>query len=291
MERFVSHITLRQLAVFSEVLKHSSTSKAAQTLALSQSAVSASLLDLERQLGIQLFNRVGKKLLVNEHGRLLYPRAMALLEQAREIEQLFDAGQGHIRLAASSTIGNYLLPEKMAAFQQNQSGTRIELQIGNSQQVIEAVSQFSADVGLIEGACYHPNIVSIPWSEDELVLFAARADIRYQQPVSLQTLADSAWIVREPNSGTRQRVNQDVLSKLPHFTLAYELGNSEAVKQAVRHGLGISCLSRLVIADLLLTGELQTIISPLQAIKRSLYLIHHQQKPLSKVIQQFLHFC
>ncbi len=82
------HITLRQLEVFAEVLKSGSTTQASQMLALSQSAVSAALTDLEGQLGVQFFDRVGKRLVVNEHGRLLYPRVVALLEQAGEIEQL-----------------------------------------------------------------------------------------------------------------------------------------------------------------------------------------------------------
>ncbi|SQI38202.1 HTH-type transcriptional activator CmpR [Providencia alcalifaciens] len=82
-------ITLRQLEVFTEVLKSGSTTQASQLLALSQSAVSASLTDLEGQLGVQLFDRVGKRLVTNEHGRLLYPKALALLEQAFEVEQLF----------------------------------------------------------------------------------------------------------------------------------------------------------------------------------------------------------
>ncbi len=83
------HITLRQLEVFAEVLKSGSTTQASVMLALSQSAVSAALTDLEGQLGVQLFDRVGKRLVVNEHGRLLYPRALALLEQAVESNNCF----------------------------------------------------------------------------------------------------------------------------------------------------------------------------------------------------------
>ena len=96
------HITLRQLEVFAEVLKSGSTTQASVMLALSQSAVSAALTDLEGQLGVQLFDRVGKRLVVNEHGRLLYPRALALLEQAVEIEQLFRENNGAIRIYAST---------------------------------------------------------------------------------------------------------------------------------------------------------------------------------------------
>ena len=97
------HITLRQLEVFAEVHKSGSTTQASQMLALSQSAVSAALTDLEGQLGVQLFDRVGKRLVVNEHGRLLYPRALALLERALEIEQLF-RGSGSTPAAPSATI-------------------------------------------------------------------------------------------------------------------------------------------------------------------------------------------
>lgn len=101
------HITLRQLEVFAEVHKSGSTTQASQMLALSQSAVSAALTDLEGQLGVQLFDRVGKRLVVNEHGRLLYPRALALLERATEIEQLFRGDNGAIGstpAAPSATI-------------------------------------------------------------------------------------------------------------------------------------------------------------------------------------------
>ncbi len=132
------HITLRQLEVFAEVLKSGSTTQASVMLALSQSAVSAALTDLEGQLGVQLFDRVGKRLVVNEHGRLLYPRALALLEQAVEIEQLFREDNGAIRIYASSTIGNYILPAVIARYRHDYPQLPIELSVGNSQDVMQA---------------------------------------------------------------------------------------------------------------------------------------------------------
>ncbi|MGY4655759.1 DNA-binding transcriptional LysR family regulator [Ewingella americana] len=110
------HITLRQLEVFAEVLKSGSTTQASIVLSLSQSAVSAALADIEGQLGVQLFDRVGKRLVINEHGRLLYPKALALLEQAAEIERLFSKDNGSLRIGASSTIGNYMLPGMIANY-------------------------------------------------------------------------------------------------------------------------------------------------------------------------------
>lgn len=167
------HITLRQLEVFTEVLKSGSTTQASMVLALSQSAVSAALSDLETQLSVRLFDRVGKRLVVNEHGRLLYPKAMALLEQASEIEQLFKGESGALRIAASSTIGNYILPPMMAAYRRDFPVTPLELHVGNSHDVISAVAEFNADLGLIEGPCHMPELTTQSWLEDELVVFAA----------------------------------------------------------------------------------------------------------------------
>ena len=143
-------------------------------LALSQSAVSAALTDLEGQLGVQLFDRGGKRLVVNEHGRLLYPRALALLEQATEIEQLFREDNGAIRVYASSTIGNYILPEVVARYRQDFPTLPLEMSVGNSGDVINAVIDFRVDIGLIEGPCHNVDIIAEPRLEDELVVLPLR---------------------------------------------------------------------------------------------------------------------
>ncbi len=285
------HITLRQIEVFTEVLKSGSTTQASQQLALSQSAVSAALSDLEGQLGVQLFDRVGKRLVVNEHGRLLYPRAVGLLEQAGEIEQLFREENGAIRIYASSTIGNYLLPGMIAGYRRDFPRLPLEMSVGNSQDVINAVVDFRVDVGLIEGPCHMSELISEPWLEDELVVFAAPDAPILQQPVTLEALSKMQWILREQGSGTREIVDYLLLSHLPQFELAMELGNSEAIKHAVRHGMGISCLSRRVIADQLEAGTLVEVTIPLPRLSRTLYRIRHRQKHISKALARFLSYC
>jgi DNA-binding transcriptional LysR family regulator len=285
------HITLRQLEVFAEVLKSGSTTQASQMLSLSQSAVSAALTDLEGQLGVQLFDRVGKRLVVNEHGRLLYPRALATLEQATEIEQLFREDNGAIRVYASSTIGNYILPEIIARYRRDFPTLPLELSVGNSQDVITAVSDFRVDIGLIEGPCHAAEIIAEPWLEDELVVFAAPGSALLTGEVTLARLAEAPWILRERGSGTREIVDYLLLSHLPEFHLGMELGNSEAIKHAVRHGLGISCLSRRVIAEQLDSGTLVELPVPLPRLTRKLWRIHHRQKHLSNALQRFLRYC
>lgn len=285
------HITLRQLEVFAEVLKSGSTTQASQMLALSQSAVSAALSDLEGQLGVQLFDRVGKRLVVNEHGRLLYPRVVGLLEQATEVEQLFKEDNGAIRVYASSTIGNYILPEMIAHYRRDFPSLPLEMSVGNSQDVINAVADFRVDIGLIEGPSHMTELVTEPWLEDELVVFSSPDAPLLKQPVTLESLAEQQWILREKGSGTREIVDYLLLSHLPQFHLGMELGNSEAIKHAVRHGLGISCLSRRVIAEQLESGSLVEVSVPLPRLVRTLYRIHHRQKHISNALQRFLKYC
>ncbi|MEG0232037.1 MAG: DNA-binding transcriptional regulator YeiE [Hafnia sp.] len=285
------HITLRQLEVFTEVLKCGSTTQASSALSLSQSAVSAALSDLETQLSVRLFDRVGKRLVVNEHGRLLYPKAMALLEQAGEIEHLFQSEAGALRIAASSTIGNYILPKMIAGYRRDFPAVPLELNVGNSRDVINAVADFRVDLGLIEGPCHMPDLLTQTWQQDELVVFAAPDHPLLQAPVTLDALAQAPWILREAGSGTREVVEHILLSHLSHFDLVMELGNSEAIKHAVRYGIGISCLSRRVIEEQLQTGVLVEVPVPLSRLNRALYLIHHRQKHMSKALERFLSYC
>ncbi|BBI91649.1 putative DNA-binding transcriptional regulator [Serratia symbiotica str. Tucson] len=285
------HITLRQLAVFTEVLKSGSTTQASVVLSLSQSAVSAALADLEGQLGVKVFDRVGKRLVINEHGRLLYPKALAMLEQVGEIEQLFCHGAAALRIAASSTIGNYILPEMIGRYWKGFLDSQLELNVSNSQDVIAAVADLRVDLGLIEGPYHTRELVTQPWLEDELVVFAAPDDPLTQLPLTLEALANAPWILREPGSGTREVLEQLLLVHMPQFQLVMELGNSEAIKHAVRHGIGISCLSRRVVDEQLISGALVELKVPLPPLMRTLYLIHHRQKHISNALERFLSYC
>jgi DNA-binding transcriptional LysR family regulator len=285
------HITLRQLEVFAEVLKSGSTTQASVVLSLSQSAVSAALADIEGQLGVQLFDRVGKRLVINEHGRLLYPKALALLEQAGEIERLFNQDNGSLRIGASSTIGNYMLPGMIADYRLDFPHTPLELNVGNTNDVINAVADFRVDLGLIEGPCQMPELITQPWLDDELVVFVSPENPLAGQVVSLESLAREPWILRERGSGTREVLDHLLLPQLPDFNLVMELGNSEAIKHAVRHGIGISCLSRRVIAEQLASGSLVEIHLPVAPLVRKLYLIHHRQKHISGALSRFLTYC
>ncbi|WP_340608729.1 DNA-binding transcriptional regulator YeiE [Xenorhabdus bharatensis] len=284
-------ITLRQLEIFAEVLKSGSTTQASQQLALSQSAVSASLTDLEGQLGVQLFDRVGKRLVTNEHGRLLYPKALALLEQTGEVEQLFKLEMGALRLAASSTIGNYMLPEMLAKYRKDFPDTPLELHISNTEDVIKSVAEFRVDLAFIEGLCHNPDLITQPWMKDELIVFSSPDSPLVRSNLTLEDLIKAPWILREKGSGTREVLDQLLFSQMPRFNIAMELGNSEAIKHAVQYGMGISCLSRRVVREQLKNSTLVELVIPGLNLSRTLYLIYHRQKHISNALQKLLSYC
>ena len=167
-------LSLRQLEVFAAIAHSGSTREGAGRVARSQSAVSAALAELEAALGEQLFDRIGRRLVLNENGRALLPGAVALLDQAAELQGRFTGEHAApLRVAASLTIGEYLLPGLMAQWKLAHPHSAVHLAIGNTSEVIAAVAALEADVGFIEGPQTHADLRVRRWVSDELVVVAA----------------------------------------------------------------------------------------------------------------------
>ena len=153
------NITMRQLEIFTAIATYGNVTRAASELLLSQSAASMALAELENQLGQKLFSRNGKKLVLNEAGRALMPKAAELLERLAEIGELFNSGSsrfaGSIRVGASSTIGNYLIPQYLGRFVDKHPAVDIILEVGNTDQIINSLLDYKIDIGYIEGICNH----------------------------------------------------------------------------------------------------------------------------------------
>lgn len=292
-------LTLRQLQIFRAVAMSGSTTAAAERLHLSQSATSAALNELERVLDARLFDRVGKRLVINDCGRALLPTALAVWDGAQGIETAFTSGDRHLladlNIFASTTIGNYVLPQVLAAFLQRVPNARIELRIGNTLDVVTVVRNFAADLGLIEGPCHASDVTVVPWLEDELVIVAAPghplAAAAKRGKLTAKQLGQARWLLREPGSGTREAVEQVLLPHLVHIQTAMTLGSSEAIKNAVAEGLGVSCLSRYVVRDLVTAKRLSVLVTPLPRLTRRFSLIHHRSKVLSDSLRRFIVHC
>ncbi|MBC3955982.1 LysR family transcriptional regulator [Pseudomonas triticifolii] len=289
-------LNLRQLQIFCAVTQHGSTVGAGLAVALSQSATSAALNELESALGTRLFDRVGKRLVLNDNGHALLPKARQLLESAQQIEDSFllpDAGlDTRLRIGCSSTIGNYVLPQIVAALRTSAPSLRVDMDIGNSALIARKVAQFEIDMGLIEAPCHLPELIAEPWLVDEMLIVAGRDHpLAAQEQVSLSDLQHAEWLLREPGSGTREEVEHLLLRHLHDLEDMRQMGSSEAIKRTLAQGIGISCLSRRVVADLLASGELQMLNSPLPPLTRRFFLIRHRDKFVSTSLQRFSEQC
>ncbi|WP_079201187.1 LysR family transcriptional regulator [Pseudomonas sp. CC6-YY-74] len=286
--------TLRQLQVFVIAAQQQSVSRAAEALALSQSATSTSLSELERQSGCQLFDRAGKRLRLNSLGQQLLPQAVALLDQAKEIERLLigKSGFGSLNVGATLTVGNYLATLLIGRFMQRHPECRVKLQVHNTAHVVQQIAQYELDLGMIEGDCQHPDIEVQPWVEDELVVFCApQHPLAKRGEASLAELTREAWILREQGSGTRLTFDQAMRHHPEALNICLELEHTEAIKRAVESGLGIGCISRLALRDAFRRGSLVAVETPSLDLRRQFYFIWHKQKYQSAAMREFIELC
>ena len=265
---------------------------AAGRLARSQSAASMALAELEVRLGQPLFDRPGKRLVLNANGARLLPRAIALLDHAAEIERAFaDELAAPLHLAASLTIGNHLLPPIIARWRAEHSAAYVQLRIGNTRDAAEAVLHFDVDAGFVEGSVQHEALRLQTWRRDHMVVCVSPNHPLAGRRASVEAMAAADWIVREPGSGTRETVDQFLLKEIGWPRPAMELGSSEAVRLAVMAGAGISCLSRHTVADALAAGTLMELNCAIKPPVRDLSIVTHRDRRLSPGVQRFLAFC
>lgn len=284
----------RQLEVFVAVARHGNVSRAAEAIALSQSAASTALGEMERQFGTQLFDRVGKSLRLNALGVQLLPKAVAILDQAGELEQLMagGAGFGKLKVGATLTIGNYLAVLVVADFLRLHPESRVQLEVRNTATIVRDVASLDLDLGLIEGQCNDPAVEAVPWVRDELVVFA-RPDhpLAGRGPVAVDDLLAEGWILREAGSGTRQTVEQALRERFSALHVRMELEHTEAIKRAVESGLGIGCISRLALRDAFRRGSLVPLECPGLDLGREFNFVWHRQKHQSAGAREFVTLC
>lgn len=285
-------LNLRQLEVFVATARGGSTRAAAERVARSQSAASTALADLEAALGAPLFDRVGRRLLLNENGRALLPRAVAILGDATELQHLFSGEHAvPLRVAASFTIGEYLLPERVALWKTAHPESHLHMRVANTNDVIDAVARHEADIGFVEGARTHPDLMMRPWLSDELVVFAAPTHPLAGRRVSVEQLRSAAWVVREPGSGTREATDRWLFEHLGTVDIAYEFGSTEAIKRLVGFGAGIGCVSRYAVAQALEEGWLVALRTRLPKAMRRLATVVHRARPPGAAAAAFMRHC
>ena len=285
-------ISLRQLEVFVAVAGEGSVRAAADRLHLSQPALSMALAELESQLGTDLFDRKRGRLYLSERGRDALPLAQEILERTAELKRSMHgrgaALEGELRLGASNTIGNYLVGDLLGAFTAQHPQVSIRLAVDNTDNIVKGVLDHALDLGCVEGAVAHVDIEVHPWRGDELVI-CTRPDheLAKRRRLRADDFAGARWILREDGSGTRA-ITERILASLPPGQTVLELGQSEAIKQAVIAGLGIACLPSIAVADAVKVHRLTVLHTPFLDLRRRLSWVLRRSKYHGALVGAFL---
>jgi DNA-binding transcriptional LysR family regulator len=251
------------------------------------------LAELERQMGARLFDRISRRLVLNENGRSLYPKAAELIDRARELESTLTVGTvANLRIGASSSIGNYILPALIGDFLIAYPDSSMSLSVGNTHEIIDKIRQFEIDVGFVEGPCLDADIVTRHWRDDNLVICAgADHPLAQKKHLTPEDLLQARWLMRETGSGTREVVDSLLSEQLGALRQGIVFGGTEAIKRAVETGLGISCLSRVAIENAVQRGTIICLPTPFLRLKRALNILLHRQKYSTRGIENFIALC
>ncbi|MGL4830633.1 MAG: LysR family transcriptional regulator [Vibrio sp.] len=289
-----SHISLKQLRVFTTITQHKSLTAAAEVLCLSKAAVSVALSELEKQLGHALFDRVNNRLVLNQEGQKLLPLADELLQRTTDIDRLFNEQQvltGKLRIGASDTVGNQVAPYLISAFRQLHPHPSQSLFISNSAQVCQKLVDYELDIGLIEGKTLHPELISTQFSQDEMcIICASDHPLTQRERLVMSDFEHSDWVLREAGSGSREFFLRVIAPRIEHWIEAFELNTTEALINSVSSGLGLGCLSRLAAKTPLLDGRVVMLNVPLD-MKRRYWMLVHKEKYQNPLLRQFIEFC
>ena len=278
---------VRDFEVFLALVKHLNFTRAGEEVHLSQPSVSVRIRRLEEELQVKLFDYIGKKVVLLDAGRLLEPyahHAVTALDNARQaIREFQGLERGSLRIGASTTPGMYLVPRIIAKFHGQHPKIAIRLSIKNTGQVEEGIIKNEFDLGFVGGHLISDEIEMLPWLTDELVLVVPPDHtLARRKQIKLSKLAKERFIYREPGSATRAVVEKKMRELNLPLEAAVELGNPEAVKQAVIGGLGIAFLSKFAIEMELKAKSLMAVKIRGVRINRELKIIHPNGRHLSR---------
>ena len=287
-------MTFRQFEIFLAVVRAKSFTRAAESLHLSQSTLSVHVAGLEHELGVRLFDRVGRTVTMTEAGRLLEGHAKRIATTVASVrdalDQLRGLQRGSLVIGASTTPGIYVLPAVVAAFWQKYPGVEVSLRIANSRLIEEQVRADEVDLGVVGGhvlrasdSCVAAGLL------DELVLIVPpRHPWAKRGQIKPQELTDTPLLMREEGSATRQVMERALRQAGVKFTPAMELDHVEAIKQAVMAGLGTAFVSINAIRGEVKTKRLCAVRLRGLRIRRHFHIIHNEARTLTASAVAFM---
>jgi DNA-binding transcriptional LysR family regulator len=281
-------MTLEQLRIFIAVAEKQHVTRAASELNLTQSATSSAIAALEVRYGIKLFDRVGRGIVLTQTGRDFLGEARAVVARAKAAAQVLDdlAGlkRGSLSLAASQTVANYWLPQRIETFRKAYPGIDLHVTTGNTEQVAQAVHRGTADLGFVEGEVDDPSLSIRRMEGDTLaVVVGLNHPWTGKTRITPRLLTGTGWILREPGSGTRSMFETALRKfgvKLSDLDIRLELPSNEALRVAVECGDCATAISDLVVAQSLAAGTLHRVDIDLP--KRPFFALRHKERYASR---------
>ncbi|MEA5012334.1 MAG: LysR family transcriptional regulator [Angelakisella sp.] len=284
-------MTLRHLKIFVAVCQTGSTIAAGEKLHIAQPSISLAISELEDYYGIKLFDRIAKRLQITESGRHFLQYAthiVALFDDMEKEVKNFDA-KGILRVGASISIGNYLLPQKIVEFNKAHADMAVKVTINNSENIQQDVLNNKIDIGLIEGIVHSPYLAAYKFHEDELIFICSNHHpFAQQRNIELPSLQHQSLILREVGSAGRELFDSLITTHGLGITPAWESISTQAILRAVQANLGVSVLPYLLVKDALdRKGVSQFHIQDICLI-RNFSLIYHCNKFLTKSATDFI---
>jgi LysR family transcriptional regulator, low CO2-responsive transcriptional regulator len=280
-------MTFRQFQIFLAVARAKNFTRAAETLHVSQSTLSQHVLELERELGVGLFDRLGRAVTLTEAGRLLEEHAArivtTLASARRTIDELKGLERGSLVIGASTTPGIYVLPSIVARFKRHYPGIDVSLRIGNSQVIEERIRADEVDLGVVGGHILRTNerCVTAGLVDELLVIAPPRHPWAKRREIAPRELADVPLLMREQGSATRMVTERTLRQAGVKFSTAMELDHIEAIKQAVMAGLGVAFVSMYAVRGEIATRRLYGLRLKGLRVRRHFHVIHNEARTLT----------
>jgi DNA-binding transcriptional LysR family regulator len=286
-------MNLNHLRAFASVANHGSFTRAARALHVSQPAISKQLGDLEQDLGTTLVDRLPRGVRLTAAGEVLFAHAQRILssEQAAESElrDLTQLAGGRLSIGASTTLGSYFVPSVLGELHRMYPRVQLSLRIANTALIQEAVLENRLDLGLTEGFVASPALSVETLAADELIAIAAPGHPALARaPLPAVALLSLPFLMREPGSGSRDVVEASLRALGLTVEPIMSLGSTEALKNAVLHGLGIAIVSRLTVEHELSSGRLAELKLTDLTIRRDLHLVSLRGKRRSPAATAFI---
>jgi len=270
-------LNLHLLRLFVTVVQTGSFSRAADVLHISQPAISKGVRDFELQVGCRLLDRTSKGVRVTREGEALVRHAETLFAAERAAEEellsLRSLDTGSLRIGASTTIATYMIAQYLGLFHKQYPGIELQLVNANTRDVAELMLAHNIEIALIEGPVEVNGLLSESWRSDvmELITSPSHPLAQSGQPIEPKALEEEIMIIREPGSGSREIVAQALSAHGVQTRRTLEIGGTEAIKQAVANGIGVSIVSRATVVDQLELGRLKTVPMKDLQISRTLW--------------------